>query len=85
MVREIQIRLKGDRARFIYSDAWLDLLQQGISQIRRASYVEPDLGGWVSDLSPVGGPKLGPFIRRDEALDAEVKWLNEHKIPEPQD
>jgi hypothetical protein len=34
-------------------------------------------------LTPVGGPVLGPFPRRDVALNIEVEWLNQHKIPAP--
>ena len=35
-----------------------------LSRIRRASHVEPDEAGrWWADLSPVGGPRLGPFAR----------------------
>ncbi|MBI3352652.1 MAG: hypothetical protein HY036_08740 [Nitrospirae bacterium] len=42
----------------------------------RASHVEPDENGeWVADLSLVGGPKLGPFKRRSEAIKREIKWL----------
>lgn len=33
---------------------------------------------WVADLSPVGGPCLGPFKDRTRAIDAEVMWLNEN-------
>ena len=51
----------------------------GPPRITRASHVEPDrLGRWMADLSPVGGPVLGPFDRRSEALAAEVEWLEEH-------
>ena len=45
-------------------------------EIRRASHVEPDDDGrWFADLSPVEGPKLGPFALRSQALDAERVWL----------
>ena len=48
----------------------------GPARITRASHVEPDdQGRWLADLSPVGGPVLGPFDRRSEALGAEVAWL----------
>lgn len=61
--------------RCLYSEE-IDLPQFGSPAIRRASYVEPDdQGQWYADLSPVGGPKLGPFDRRTEALAAEREWL----------
>ena len=48
----------------------------GPLKIERASHVEPDVQGrWLADLSPVGGPVLGPFDKRSEALEAEVAWL----------
>lgn len=51
----------------------------GRPEITRASHVEPDdRGRWLADLSPVGGPVLGPFERRSEALEVEVAWLEEH-------
>jgi hypothetical protein len=57
----------------------LDLAKLGEVQIRRASMVEPDIHGqWWADLSPVDGPKLGPFSLRSLALEAEVIWLRLH-------
>jgi hypothetical protein len=51
----------------------------GTTEIRRASCVEPDSSGqWNADLSPVNGPKLGPFTCRSRALDAEIAWLRRH-------
>lgn len=48
----------------------------------RASHVEPDdVGDWVADLSPVNGPKLGPFTLRADALAAETAWLEENWLP----
>jgi hypothetical protein len=36
----------------------------GPPRITRASHVEPHTQGlWMADLSPVGGPVLGPFVR----------------------
>ena len=62
----------------IYADA-IGLSELGKLTITRASHVEPDsVGNWIADLSPVGGPKLGPFKRRTEALTAEITWLRKH-------
>ena len=64
--------------RCLYDEA-VDLSAFGQVTIRRASYVEPtDQGQWQADLSPVGGPVLGPFTLRSEALAAEVDWLRMH-------
>jgi hypothetical protein len=64
--------------RGVYSEA-IDLSQLGDMAIRRASHVEPDAAGrWWADLTPVGGPMLGPFGRRSDALTAELTWLEEH-------
>lgn len=61
--------------RAIY-DETIELASLGIVDIQRASHVEPTTDGrWMADLSPVGGPLLGPFALRSEALDAEQQWL----------
>lgn len=64
----------------IYDEA-IDLATLGPLVIRRASHVEPDASGaWWADLSPVKGPRLGPFRGRGRAaaITAEVAWLREH-------
>lgn len=72
----------------VYSEV-LDLTTLGRPVIMRASHVEPDEHGrWWADLSPVEGPRLGPFDRRSQALEAEHRWLEIHwlssgKQPEP--
>jgi hypothetical protein len=64
--------------RAIY-DELIDLAVLGRPTITRASRVEPDeQGRWLADLGPVGGPVLGPFERRGEALQAEREWLERH-------
>jgi hypothetical protein len=64
--------------RAIYDEA-IDLAVLGRPTIIRASHVEPSQEGrWTADLSPVGGPVLGPFGRRGEALEAEHDWLERH-------
>lgn len=67
--------------RCLYDEA-LDLTLLGQLSIRRASHVEPNAaGGWRADLSPVGGPVLGPFARRSQALSAEQAWLEANWLP----
>jgi len=61
--------------RAIYAEE-IDLGLLGSPSITRASHVEPDeQGRWITDLSPVGGPVLGPFHQRSDALKAEQLWL----------
>ena len=60
----------------------IDLSALGSQQIRRASMVEPDpQGQWQADLSPCGGPQLGPFPHRSAALSAERAWIESAGIP----
>ena len=69
--------------RCLYGEA-IDLASLGTLSVRRASQVEPDAEGhWWAGLAPVGGPRLGPFARRSEALDAERAWLEEHWLVRP--
>src|SRR5262245_2251342 len=71
------------RVRCLYGEE-LDLALLGPLSIRRASRVEPDeRGAWWADLAPVGGPLLGPFSLRSQALAAECSWLEGHWIAPP--
>ena len=64
--------------RCVYDEA-IDLAAIGTLMISRASHVEPDeCGRWFADLSPVGGPSMGPFEQRSQALTAEQRWLDQH-------
>jgi hypothetical protein len=64
--------------RAIYDES-IDLAALGRPRITRASEVEPDHEGrWLANLAPVGGPVLGPFDRRAQALQAEGEWLERH-------
>jgi hypothetical protein len=65
----------------IYADDLRPLLDLGCATITRASFVEPTLDGrWTADLSPVGGPTLGPFLLRDQALREERTWLDTYHL-----
>jgi len=73
----------GGVVRCLYAEA-IDLAALGSLSIRRASHVEPDEEGrWCADLSPVGGPLLGPYASRSAALEAERAWLEEHWLTRP--
>ena len=64
--------------RCLYSEA-ISLKLLGKLTLQRGSHVEPDeQGRWFADLGPVQGPKLGPFVLRSEALQAEQEWLEEN-------
>jgi hypothetical protein len=68
----------GGRVDSVYGEL-IDLAALGSLRVRRASHVDPDPDGhWSADLSPAGGPVLGPFPRRSEALAAEQDWLEAH-------
>jgi len=63
-------------ARCIYGEE-MDLHTLGHLTITRASHVEPDSQGrWLADMGPSGGPVLGPFVTRSDALVAEREWLS---------
>ncbi|GDY07011.1 hypothetical protein LBMAG52_04970 [Planctomycetia bacterium] len=64
--------------RCLYDEA-LPLAEFGRLTIARGSHVEPTaVGLWTAELSPVGGPLLGPFATRSAALIAEREWLEAH-------
>jgi hypothetical protein len=66
------------QVRCVYGEE-IDLAAIGAVRIARASHVDPDnQGRWWADLAPSGGPVLGPFSRRSEALAAERTWVEGH-------
>lgn len=68
----------GGTLRCIYGEE-IDLAAIGTPTITRASHVEPDQQGrWQADMGPVGGPVLGPYDRRSDALAAEHAWLEQN-------
>lgn len=74
---QIIIQPDGD-ARCVY-DETIFVAAIGKVVISRGSHVEPNAEGeWHADLSPVGGPQLGPYSRRSAALAAERDWLEQH-------
>jgi hypothetical protein len=85
-VNEYEIFIYPDGTiRFIYDDKLRPLLEEGKSDIRRASHVEPEYEAgewlWYADLSPVSGPKIGPYQTRDGAIAAEIDWLITYHLP----
>jgi hypothetical protein len=64
--------------RCLYTEAF-DLATLGSLTIRRVSQIEPDHSGyWWADLKALGGPRLGPYTRRSEAISAEVTWVEHY-------
>ena len=85
--RKIELAVSNEGViRFIYSDDARFLLDAGEAKIKRVSNVEPwdEMGRsgakWGADLQMSGGPLLGPFERRQDALDAEVVWLRGNRL-----
>ena len=77
-MRRIKVDITG-LVTFIWHDDLACLLGEGKGTVMRASHVEPNAEGkWTADLSPVGGPKFGPYVLRQTALDAEVQWLDDN-------
>lgn len=64
----------------IYSDdlrPFIEAISNGPPTIVRVSDVESDANGnWNADMSRVNCPTLGPFIRRDEAIETEVGYID---------
>lgn len=84
MTNEIELVVDaGGSVRCIY-DEGIDLREIGTLKITRASHVEPDAEGyWWADMGPSGGPVLGPYGSRSEALEAERGWLAASHFDDP--
>lgn len=83
----LSVSRKGD-LRFIHNDRLRGLMDAGDATIKRASHVEPgdptrgqDPLKWYASM--VNGPVLGPFNSHQQAIDEEIKWLNEHNLGAP--
>ena len=76
MIIEIDTNAK---AKFIYTDELADLMKEGNCKIGRVSNVEPTKEGWKCFMTD--GTILGPFHLREDALKAEVKYLEEKLFP----
>lgn len=73
-VMDIIITANG-QGRCVYAED-IDLSTLGKLAVQRGSHVEPTPDAqWTADMSPVGGPILGPFLLRSEAITAERDWL----------
>jgi hypothetical protein len=67
---------------FVFDDSLHEVLQPAFPNLKtsRASHCEPSASGWSVDVSPLlGGPEqiIATARRRDEALAAEVDWLQQ--------
>jgi hypothetical protein len=65
-------------ATFVWSDDLAKLKTEGECKIERVSNVEPnEQSEWMADMMLIGGPILGPFETRQEAIDAELRYIRE--------
>jgi len=70
----------GGEVKFVWDDQMAFLRELGLAEIVRASHVEPTPDGeWIADMGPSGGPVLGPYQLRCEALAAERQWLAQNR------
>lgn len=77
-MKEIEIVIHVDGTiQMVHDDDAAGLFKGETVTTFRASHVEPNPSGagWIADMRTVGGPVLGPFERRDEALNEEVRIL----------
>lgn len=87
--RTIRAGFSGGRVHMIYNDDLVPRIRENLGAqevvVKRASHVEchEDASGWYADLRPVNGPVLDGFTRRDDALRAEVEYLNANVISKP--
>lgn len=77
----VRVVAAGGQLRAVYDDRLRGLLDRAtpVFHVKRASHVEPGGGGWTADMGPVGGPVLGPFPLRADALAAEQGWLRQER------
>jgi hypothetical protein len=83
--KQLKLVAKNGELHAIYDDALVPLFDGASVETRRASHVEPHSGFcgdtcWSADMRPIGGPVFSGFKTRQEALDAEVRYINRHVI-----
>jgi hypothetical protein len=84
--KQLKLVINAGRITAIYDDALTALFPVGDVTVKRASRVEPDHSSidgspcWSADLTPVGGPMLTDFKTRQQALDAEVRYLRKYVV-----
>ena len=59
----------------LYDDSFLELYQEGVTDIKRASHIEPEGLLWKVDI--VNGPSA-LCKTKQEALQFEIDWINKH-------
>jgi len=81
MTQEVHLYVDEDGSvTFVHDDRVAEALGDlGKATTTRVSHVEPDhLGGWAADMRPLGGPVLGSYRTRQEALAAELEWVAQY-------
>ena len=79
---------KSTIARASHVEPWGELSMNAVEWLYKNrpifmdKHAKDTCGGWWSDLLVSGGPVLGPFPTRAEALQAEVDWINANILTE---
>jgi len=82
MSSQIKLLIGNGKITGIYSDALIPLIESGLSNVRRVSNVEPSNScqtfgmEWTATMIDYD-TVLGPFPSRAQALEAEIKFLEE--------
>ncbi len=82
--KQLKLVVKAGQIKAIYDDALTALLDGAEVKIERASHVEPDAGWpggrWAVDMTPCGGTIIRGFPTRKQALDTEVRYINQYVL-----
>ena len=72
---------KTETRRASHVESYADLTDEAKTWLQDNAADTSDPNNFWADLSPVGGPVLGPHAAYADAIAAEVAWLQRHNIP----
>ena len=80
----MKIRINPDGTAVMIYTVDIDIAALGnLQSITRASLIEPtNRNQWAADMRPIGGPVIGAFDKRSDALTAEIYWIEKYILGE---